>query len=158
MPTLRELIVFHETIYPLELLAQNRSLSKLEVLRLQPQPMESWDHPFLTIMSVQALTRSPYLKCLKILSLRRCSAGDDGVRLLIEAGMFQQLAELDLSHGNVTDEGVRLIVEHLPQSRLQRLDLTNNALTRVGINMLWQTGLETQVGDQHHPDDDQYLR
>src|SRR5262249_39560117 len=64
--SLRVLQVYHSYPYPLEKLAANPALGKLERLLLHPKAQGGWSKfgAYITLKGVKALVRSPHLKAL----------------------------------------------------------------------------------------------
>jgi uncharacterized protein (TIGR02996 family) len=149
LPRLRVLRVHYLHELPLEALARNPSLGSLEVLELEPHALEPGDEPYLTLASLQALATAP-LRRLRSLALRQCSAGDEGLRVLIESPLLEQLEHLDLSYGPITDEGAQLLARalHERRGRLRSLCLACNQLTERGQDLLRVFGLELDLEEQ----------
>ena len=147
MPELRHLSVMLVSRYPLELLAANPSVSKLESLQCQPCGRDPG--ACIRLEHLQAICRSPYLKQLTTLCLRLTDFGDAGVRELIDSDALARLRVLDLRGGCVTDAGARLLAVSPHLRGLTFLNLGRNALTDAGVAMLQATGVNVHCGDQH---------
>jgi uncharacterized protein (TIGR02996 family) len=147
MPRLRRLHLYENGEYPLEVLAENTSLSHLTHLFLHPQVRSN--EISLTLDGLRAIARSPHLVSLKNLRLRFTVFGDAGVRELIASGLLGRLQTLDLRHGRVSDAGAALLAES-PQARgLTHLDLSHNELTSEGIARLQAAGIPSVAQYQH---------
>lgn len=147
MPGLRHLSVLHVTGYPLELLAANPSVSKLESLQCQPGGRDPG--ACIRLEHLRAICRSPHLTKLTTLCLRLTDFGDAGVRELIDSGALARLRVLDLRGGCVTDLGARLLAASPHLRGLTFLNLGRNALTDAGVTLLQATGVNVHCGDQH---------
>lgn len=162
MPCLRQLTVHHLTDYFVEQLAENPTLTKLELISFHPHAVEPGeDEACLRLEHVQAIARSPYLKNLRHLELHACSMGDEGCTELVESGLLGRLRVLDLSHGRVSDAGAAQLAQSPHLSKLERLALTHNCLTDAGIRQLQETGVNLEATEQWEmtggDGDDEYL-
>lgn len=155
---LRVLQLYHQRMYPLEILAGNASLGRLTHLLLHPHALEPDDaRAYVGLAGVQALVNSPHLRNLSHLRLRLCDMGDEGCEELIRSGILKRLKSLDLMHGRVTDRGARLLAECPDAKNLELLDLTDNRLTVAGIGALQSLGTQVLSGDQYTGDGEEYL-
>ncbi len=146
---LTHLLVYHVHDYPVSVLADNPAMAHLETLRFHPHALEVDDEEaYLGIDDVRAIATSPHLRALRHLELRLCSAGDEGIELLLDHGLVGRLAVLDLRWGTVTDRGARLLAAHPDTAKLERLDLTGNQLTEAGITLLEQAGVALSADEQ----------
>ena len=157
LPHLRILQVYHSHDYPLELLAGNSSLSRLEQLLFHPHAVEYGDEPSITLAGAQALVRSPHLRNLTHLQLRISNMGDRGCEVIVQSGILRRLKVLDLRHGIITDQGARILAASPDLRHLERLDLSGNALTRAGMAALITTGVRVDASNQHSVDDEEYM-
>jgi uncharacterized protein (TIGR02996 family) len=157
-PELLSMGIHCSTDYPLEVLAQNPSLTKLQRLAFFPHGRRfGEDESHLKIDHLKAIVESPYLKQVTHLSWNSSNIGDEGCQLLVRSGFLKQLKILDLSFGRITDEGVRLLTSSPDFQDLESIDLSENALTRQGIKELKATGINAKVSSQHTVEDDGYL-
>jgi uncharacterized protein (TIGR02996 family) len=134
-------------VYPLDMLAANRSLGRLTHLLFHPHYQEyerdspDDEHPsFLPLSQVRAVLDSEHLKSLTHLQLRLSTMGDEGCREIVRSGILKRLKVLDLRHGCVTDAGARLLAECPDVARLERLDLSRNAVRAAGLEALLRAG------------------
>jgi uncharacterized protein (TIGR02996 family) len=161
LPRLRELTVHGcEMSYPLEVLAANSSLQRLEAVRFWPHRPRFGDGAYISTAAACALLRSPHLKSLKRMSIYQSDLGDEGCQALVESGLLSRLEVLDLDMGRISDAGARLLAGCPDLRRLKRLVLTQNQLTAAGIALLQATGVPLEAGGQFSADqiaDQQYL-
>lgn len=150
MPNLRVLQVYHCSSYPLEKLAANPSLTKLERLLCHPHALDD-DKAYIRAVGIKAVVNSPHLTALKHLQLRLSDAGDKGVAEIVKSGVLKRLKVLDLRHGNVTDAGARTLAKSPDVKNLERLDLQQNALTAEGVALLQAAGAKVNAREQHAP-------
>ncbi len=121
--------------YPLSVLAENPALKNLTHLSFHPLPNRGGNQAYLTGEHLADLARATNLPALTHLRFQRSSAGDDGVRALLDSGMLARLELLDLAMGTITDAGADLLVNaNLP--RLRVLDLSHNAISNAGVQRL----------------------
>jgi uncharacterized protein (TIGR02996 family) len=165
LPTLSNLRVlqyYHETVYPLEALARNPALGRLEQLLCFPHSGAGYAMDTKTFAGAihrqhaRALVKSRHLRCLTHLQLRCCSGGDEMVRDVVASGVLKRLKVLDLRHGRITDEGARLFAACPEAHGLEALDLINNRLTPAGVAALQAAGLRARAERQlgaGHPED-----
>jgi uncharacterized protein (TIGR02996 family) len=152
MPNLRVLYAHHLYQYPLEVLAENESLSKLETLSLWPHMIEPGDTaPYITEASSIALVHSPHLMNLRHLELFCSALGDAGCDAIVASGILKRLKVLDISRGRVTDAGARALASCPDFRNLERFGIAQNALTPAGIAALEATGVPITAGDQYDP-------
>jgi uncharacterized protein (TIGR02996 family) len=157
LPNLRALTVFHQDGYPLEVLADNPNMIRLEKLDCWPHAVSlddfydaGGDEPAASIgaADMRALMQSPHLKRLQHINLRQSDMGDQGIREVIHSGALKHLKILELSPGCVTDEGARALAATPDARNLEHLDLSRNWLTRAGIRALQQAGIRVTAADQ----------
>ncbi len=148
MPNLRALQVYHLHDYPLELLAGNASLGRLESLLLHPGSVRG-PHAYIQLEQLRAVCRSPHLTSLKHLRLRLTDFGDSGAQEVVSSGLLRRVKVLDLRHGSMTDEGAKLLAGCDDLKNLDFLDLSRNALTEIGIAALRATGVRFDAQYQH---------
>jgi uncharacterized protein (TIGR02996 family) len=150
MPNLRVLYVHHLHGYPLEILARNKSLTKLETLSFWPHGLEPGDEAaYITAASFIALVRSPHLRGLRHLEVFNSDLGDEGCQAIMESGILKRLKVLDISRGRVTDEGARTLAECPDFANLERFGIAQNALGEEGIEALQATGVEILADNQY---------
>lgn len=157
LPNLRILQLYHNHEYPLEILAANDSLTRLEQLLCHPQAARlTQDEAHIRLEQLQAICRSPHLTSLTHLRLRLTDFGDEGAREIVQSGILKRLKVLDLRHGCMTDEGVRILAACPDLRNLEYLDLSRNALTEEGIGVLETGDVEFDATHQHDdvPDPD----
>jgi uncharacterized protein (TIGR02996 family) len=159
LTNLRTLVAYLADNYPLDVLANNPALRKLEHLAIYPRATDRDNpHPFVDLQQAAALLGSKHLPALRHLSLRQTALGDAICQELVDSGIMQRLKVLDLSRGCITDEGARILAgcpEEL--ANLERLDLSCNALTRQGVRLLRPKVKELRADEQHDADDNEYL-
>jgi uncharacterized protein (TIGR02996 family) len=141
-------------VYPLDVLAANRSLGRLTHLLFHPHyqqyERDSPDdvHPsFLPLSQVRAVLDSEQLKSLTHLQLRLSTMGDEGCRAIVRSGILKRLKVLDLRHGCVTDAGARVLAECPDTARLERLDLSRNAVRAAGLEALLRAGVRAEANE-----------
>ena len=139
LPELRSLTLQHTSSrHPLEALAKNESMNKLERLHIQPHAKEMDDDEegaYLDFKGFQGLCRSSNLKSLRHLVLIMSDVGDAGLAELVKSPLFKQLRTLHLIYGIITDEGVDTLC-NAGLKHLESLDLTGNYLTVAGVQKL----------------------
>jgi uncharacterized protein (TIGR02996 family) len=168
--TLANLRVFqhyHGLVYPLEVLAANRFLSRLTHLlcfphSFAPPPGEEvcsdGNNTAISRANVRAVVTSTHLTALTRLQLRCCDGGDATIADVVASGVLKRLKMLDLRHGYVTDEGARLLASCPDAKSLEVLDLINNRLTDEGIAALQAAGIRVRAERQQAaPYDDQAI-
>jgi uncharacterized protein (TIGR02996 family) len=160
MPELRVLQLYHSNSYPLEKLAANPSLGKLQQVLCHPHALDD-EHAYIRAAGIKALVNSPHLRALTHLRLRLSDAGDKGINEIIKSGILKRLKMLDLRHGNVTDAGAAALAKVPELKNLELLDLSRNALTAAGISALEKAGAHLDAAHQHTPagsdEDTEYL-
>ena len=153
MPNLKLLIVHHLTDYPIEILAKNKSMSKLETLKMNAHGLEPDDEDaYLRFEHIKAIGRSKNLGALKNLQLRGSDIGNPGIEEIIKSGLLGRLDVLDLQYGCVTDEGVDLLVEASEFSDLKSLNLNGNAITKAGVAKLKKSRVKFTATEQFNPE------
>ncbi len=153
LPNLKSIRATRFDENPLEALAANKSLKKLESINFFPHMLEPGDDPYLDLPGLRALCRSKNLPNLKSLTLNCSDFGDEGINELINSGLIERLEELDLQHGATTDVGARLLIEARP-NQLLRLNLTGNYLSNAVIQELQELKCELQASNQESGDPD----
>jgi uncharacterized protein (TIGR02996 family) len=149
LPNLRELRIHNLSHYPLEVLAANSSLGKLEHLSIWPHSLDWADEPYINAENFAALVRSPYLTSLRHLAVYLSDAGDEGVAAFVESGLLKRLKVLDLWNGRITDDGARLLASCPDLRNLERLRIAQNQLTAAGIEALEATGIAVEAEQQY---------
>jgi uncharacterized protein (TIGR02996 family) len=152
---LRVLVVYHNRMYPLEVLAANPALRNLAALRFHPAHNE--EESCLPLAGVRALVHSPHLTSLKELHLRASDLGDEGGAEIVRSGILKRLEVLDLRFGRVTDVGARTLAECPDVRRLRRLVLEDNQLTDAGRSLLWGLGIDVRCDNQSPVGSEDYL-
>jgi uncharacterized protein (TIGR02996 family) len=155
---LRTLLVYHHTDpYPLEVLAANPALPRLETLRLHPASNPDDDEAFLGRDAVTALLLSRHFPALRNLHLHASDLGDPGCVEIVKSGILKRLKVLDLRHGCIGDEGARALARCKDVRRLELLSLADNELTEAGCELLRGLGINVRLDNQHDPGSNQYL-
>jgi hypothetical protein len=159
MPNLRLFQLYHGWDFPLDKLAANKSLTKLETILCHPHGHEGGDAPYIRRRHIKAICESPYLKKLQHLRLRSSDIGDEGVKDIVESGMLRQLKVLELQLGIISDVGAKMLAECPDVKNLTLLNVSHNALTDNGIKLLQQTGINVIAKNMHEqtsydPDDE----
>lgn len=152
---LRVLRVDHETSYPLEVLAANRSLGNLTHLLCYPHAQRPDDpDAYIRLEQLRAVCRSPHLTRLVHLQLWLTDFGNAGAEEIAASGVLKRLRVLDLAYGCITDHGAAVLAACPDLKNLALLDLSMNALTDAGIAALTATGVPLKTGSQHgeYPD------
>ncbi len=151
MPNLRSLTLFHSTSYPLDKLASNPTLTNLETLRFHPHALEldGRSTAYIGLSELRAVCRSKHITKLTHLCLRVADFGDDGVKELIDSGVFQRLKVLDLRAGCISDAGARLLAASPHIKQLEFLNLRNNALGAAGVSAIQSTKVNADLSQQH---------
>jgi hypothetical protein len=147
MPELRSLSILHMDEYPIELLAKNASLGKLESIEFQPHAMEE-DEPYIDLNDLKAICRSKHLKSLRYLHLHCTGFGDEGIAEIIQSGMLKRLETLKLISGQTTDAGADLLAA-ADLGSLQNLDLRSNYLSSAAAKKLKALKINVNVDGQH---------
>src|SRR5262245_24689029 len=123
MPTLRVLWVYHLSHYPLHILADNPTLTRLEKLELHPHAAGS-DGLHLGMSQLRAITRSPHLKSLRHLEFALSDIGDAGCEEIVASGLLKRLKVLDVCLGTITDDGARTLAECPDLQNLNFIDVS----------------------------------
>jgi uncharacterized protein (TIGR02996 family) len=150
---LRSLQICFASGYPLEVLAQNSSLGRLDYILFHAESHEST----ITRDGLRPLLQSPHLKSLTRLRLHQHTIGDEGCAEIVFSGILKRLKVLDLGFGNISDDGAHLLAACPDLRNLELLDLQRNGLTRKGIARLRKLGIDVHVEQQHDPGDESYL-
>jgi uncharacterized protein (TIGR02996 family) len=152
MPNLKKLTVFHVRRYPLDKLAANATLTKLETLQCHPHALDYSDDEggaYIGLKHLRAICRSPHLKTLTHLCLRITDFGDDGVKEIIQSGMLERLKVLDLRAGCISDDGAARLAASKHLKKLEFLNLYNNALSADGVKAIQATKVNADLTSQH---------
>ncbi len=152
MPNLRVLQLYHSDYYPLEKLAENKTLTKLTHILCHPhalEPDEDQEGAYIGSVDLRAICRSPHLKSLTHLRLRLTDFGDKGAEEIVKSGILKRLKVLDLRGGSITDAGAAALAACPDLKHLEFLDLSRNAMTDAGARALQQTGVRVNVSGQH---------
>jgi uncharacterized protein (TIGR02996 family) len=159
MPALRELEVCCTWHYPLDVLANNPTLTRLRRIRFYPHMRERWDAAYLNAAGLRKLGASKHLTALADLTFEMWDGADAAADALVETGLLFRLERLDLGLGNLTDDGARTLAGGLASRphRLRFLDLSYNAVTPAGLDALRATGVEVVCTGSHAPDSNDYL-
>jgi uncharacterized protein (TIGR02996 family) len=155
LTNLRVLVVYHNRMYPLEVLAANPALRNLTALRMHPA--HNPEGSCLPLAGVRELVHSPHLPALKELHLRASDLGDEGCAEIVRSGTLKRLEVLDLRFGRVTDTGARALAECPDVRRLRRLSLEDNQLTDAGRSLLKGLGIDVRCEHQFEVGSDEYL-
>lgn len=152
MPNLRSLTLFHSTRCPLDKLAANKTLTRLETLRVHPHAMDFDDEErgaYIRLKHLRAVCRSEHLKNLTHLCLRLTDFGDAGVEEIIASGLINRLRVLDIQGGCISDEGAKALAACPAVKNLQFLNLRSNALTADGVAALKAAKVTANTTNQH---------
>jgi uncharacterized protein (TIGR02996 family) len=155
LTNLRVLVVYHNRMYPLEVLAANPALRNLTALRMHPAHNE--DGSCLPLAGVRELVHSPHLTSLKELHLRASDLSDEGCAEIVRSGILKRLEVLDLRFGRVTDAGAKALAECPDVRRLRRLNLEDNQLTDAGRALLRGLGIDVRCQWQSEVGSEDYL-
>ncbi|MCA9062361.1 MAG: WGR domain-containing protein [Planctomycetaceae bacterium] len=151
MPELRSLTLQHTADrYPLEVLAKNASMQRLETLVLWPHAMEYEDdvgRSYISRESFVALCRSQNLPLLRNVTLYMSNLGDEGIAALVKSPLFKQLKTLNLIYGEITDVGVQTLCD-AGVSHLEVLNLSGNYISRAGTQQLQEAFPAVQCTEQ----------
>ena len=149
MPQLKALTINHVREYPIPLLAENTSLSKLESIVFQPHAFEyDDDEAYIVLEDIRAICRSKNLTNLKHLYLQCTDFGDEGIEEIIKSGILQRLESLKLPSGATTDAGADMLVE-ADLGHLKRLDLSTNYLSDAAVKRLKAKNITLTTGSQN---------
>ncbi len=165
LPRLQKLQVHCQKHYATETLAGNATILGLRTLafhahgHVRRHQGVTNEEPYLTAADVWAIAYSPHLKRLEHLQLNCCSAGDEGIDLLVNSGLIHRLKSLDLRFGCVTDAGASTLFGALVGTpyALEVLKLGGNALSGDGVAALRRLKLTLDAPAQFDPGDDRYL-
>jgi uncharacterized protein (TIGR02996 family) len=150
MPALRQLIIDDIEHYPLEILAQNPTLGRLERLSFFPHALRPGDmNAYITFESGKALVHGPHLTSLRHLKMVNTGLGDPGCEEIVKSGVLKRLKVLILRNGCITDVGARTLAACPDLRNLERLELTGNFLTGEGRAVLEATGVPVDIGGQY---------
>lgn len=151
MPELRRLRLDQNHDYEFQVLAKNKSLTRLESISFLPHAVEPGEEPYIQLGDIENLCRSKNLTSLKSLNLTSADFGDEGIKEIVKSGLIERLEELVLEHGCVTDEGAATLAG-ADLSGLKRLVLDYNFLTKAGIDTLKKSGVKFSAKDQYSGD------
>jgi uncharacterized protein (TIGR02996 family) len=159
MPWLRELELCCTWHYPLDVLANNPTLTRLRRVNFFPHMLERGDAAYLNAGGLRELGASKHLKALADVTFKLWDGGDAAADALVETGLLLRLERLNLELGNLTDAGARTLAGALASGshRLRFLDLSHNAVTPPGLDALRKTGVEVVCTGSHNPDHNDYL-
>src|SRR5262245_17242838 len=162
LPRLRVFQFYHEGgVLPLERLAANPSLTRLEVLKVHPGHSFHFEGSYLPLDRVHPLLHSPHLPALAHLQLRAADLGCTGAGELARSGLLGRLKSLDLRYGTIGDIGARILAACPDLRRLETLDLRNNWLSDAGTDELRRalagSPVRLEVGGQNEPGSSDYL-
>jgi hypothetical protein len=152
MTNLRLLQLYHSHDYPLEKLANNKSLANLTSLRCHPHAIyydDATDGAYIRLPHLRAICRSPNLKNLTHLCLRLTDFGDKGAEEIVSSGILKRLKMLDLQSGCITDKGAKTLADCKDLKNLEFLNLHSNAMTKTGTDAIKKTGVKADVTAQH---------
>ena len=164
MPNLRHLAVDHVTRYPLEKLAENKTVTKLTHLLCYPHALDINEED-----QTKAYIRSKQLKAvcragwpLEFLRLRLTDFGDEGANEIVASGVLKHLKYLDLTGGCITDGGAEVLANCPELKRLEALNLDENALSDAGTSRIKAVVPKATFRSQHEDvppfdDDVEYL-
>jgi uncharacterized protein (TIGR02996 family) len=159
LPGLRELEVCCTWHYPLDVLANNPTLTRLRRILFFPHMQERGDAAYLNATGLRALGASKHLTALADLTFKLWGGGDAAADALVETGLLFRLERLDLELGNLTDVGAHTLAGALGARphRLRFLNLSANAVTPAGLDALRATGVEVVCTYSNAPGSDDYL-
>jgi uncharacterized protein (TIGR02996 family) len=161
LPALRELEVCCTWHYPLDVLAKNRTLTRLRRVLFYPHMREGKDRAaYLNAAGLRALGASKHLTALAELTFQMWDGGDAAADALVETGLLFRLERLDLGLGNLTDAGTQTLARALASRphRLRFLDLSSNAVTQAGLDAFRAAaGVEVVCTGSHAPGSTEYL-
>ena len=150
MPQLRILQLYHSTSYPLEKLAENKSVTKLTHLLCHTHAVEVDDEaPYIHLKQLRAICKATHWTQLQYLQLRITDFGDEGAKEVVKSGILKRLKVLDLQFGCISDEGAEALANCPDINHLDRLNLNDNAMTAVGVEMLTKVCKELSTTGQH---------
>jgi len=151
MPDLRHLAADHLTRYPLEKLAENKTVTKLTHLICYPHAMdigeEDQTKAYIRLKQLKAICRAGWP--LEFLRLRLTDFGDDGAKEIAASGVLKHLKHLDLSGGCVTDGGAAVLANCPDLKHLEALNLDENAMTETGTSRLQTIVPKATFRSQH---------
>ncbi len=149
MPQLRSLTVSHLREYPMDVLAKNSSLDKLETLVIRPHAFEyDDDEAYLVFKDIRAIAQSKHLTSLKHLHLQCTDFGDEGIGEIIQSGLLKRLETLKMPSGATTDVGAEMLID-ADLSHLKRLDLSSNYLSPAVIERLKEKKVSMAADSQN---------
>ena len=158
MPNLRIVQMYHNARYPLEVLANNKSMANVTHILCHPHAADYDDHgdeeggngAYIRFKQLQAICRSTHLTKLTHLRLRLTDFGDKGAKEIVDSGILKRLKVLDLQSGCITDDGAELLANCPDLKNLEYLNLKSNAMTAVGTAALEKTKVKVNVTGQHN--------
>ncbi|MGL6073122.1 MAG: WGR domain-containing protein [Fimbriiglobus sp.] len=159
MPELRFLQVDHATSYPLDVLATNKSITKLTHLVCWPHAIDydNDEDDDEGEGGVKAYIRLKHLKAIckanwpdfKFLRLRCTDFGDDGAKEIVSSGILKRLKHLDLDNGCITETGASLLAGSPDLKNLDTLSLHYNAIQGSGTEAILKVLPKANVKGQH---------
>ena len=155
LPQLKVLELERFADQPLEAIANNRSLTRLEEIHLYPRALDPGDEPYLDLAGMRMLCAADHMPSLCRLSLKSSHFGDEGIDLLIRSGLLGRLRSLDLEYGAVTDVGAQLLAA-TDLRRLELLNVNGNYISPERVLEL-RAACPRLISDRQHfgePDDD----
>jgi len=163
MRNLRELRVDYADRYPLDLLAMNSGLRKVERIAFDPRPeyrtpVEGQEMELATtsLEEIRAFCHAPQWEKLNYLRIRLTGSGDMFCEELVRSGLLQRLKNLDLCQTGMTDEGARILAECHNTANLKQLDVQGNQLSVTAVEQLMDLDIKVhaayQMGNLMPPD------
>jgi uncharacterized protein (TIGR02996 family) len=157
LSSLRELHIACPGRWSLDSLPENPSLGRLEDLVIDARQVAFTRGASPTTLAlVRRLARSPHLKSLHRLTLRRLYLGDEGVQEIINSGLLERLTYLSLRSVLMTPDGVHDLAACPDITHLEHLNLSSNVLTSAGLHALKATGVRLSTSDLSTDDDTMY--
>jgi uncharacterized protein (TIGR02996 family) len=155
-PNLRVLVVDHCIRYPLEKLAENKTVTKLTHLACWPHATDVMDDEdedqglkaYIRLKQLRAVCRADWPQ-LEFLRLRLTDFGDDGAKELVASGVLKRLKYLDLAGGCITDAGAEKLAGCADIKRLETLILDENAMSSVGVKAIQAVVPHASIDGQH---------
>ena len=151
MPNLRHLAVDHITRYPLEKLAENKTVTKLTHLICYPHALDineaDQTKAYIRLIQLKAVCRAGWP--IEFLRLRLTDFGDDGAKEIAASGVLKHLKYLDLTGGCITDKGAEALANCPDLKRLDALNLDENAMSDAGTSRLKTVVPKASFRSQH---------
>ena len=158
MPELRVLTMDHATRYPLDRLAENKTVTKLTHLVCHPHALdyETEDDgdgdagvkAYIRLKQLRAVCRAGWP--LEFLRLRLTDFGDAGAREIVASGVLKTLKHLDLNGGCMSEAGAATLAACRDLKRLEALSLNDNAIHGDGEAVLKAAFPGVKLGHQHN--------